>query len=59
MSPKRVYTPEVVEPAEMSELHQKLRIERVVIVHPNTHGTDNSVTLYGIRRAVRMRGASH
>jgi predicted TIM-barrel fold metal-dependent hydrolase len=57
MSPERVYTPEVVQPWEMSELHQKLAIERVVIVHPNTHGTDNSVTLYGMQaRGSNARG---
>ncbi|MGD1074004.1 MAG: amidohydrolase family protein [Bryobacteraceae bacterium] len=59
MSPERVYTPEVVEPREMSELHRKLGIERVVIVHPNTHGTDNSVTLYGMKaRGDNARGVA-
>ena len=53
MSPDRVYTPEVREPEQMAELHRRLHMERVVIVHPNTHGTDNSVSLH----AMRARGA--
>jgi predicted TIM-barrel fold metal-dependent hydrolase len=38
----------------MAELHQRLKIERVVIVTPSVYGTDNSSTLYGIK----ARGAS-
>ena len=57
MSPARVYTPEVREPEAMAALHQALGVERVVIVHPNTHGTDNSVTLYGMKaRGANSRG---
>ena len=59
MSPERVYTPEVFEPEQMSALHRKLGIERVVIVHPNTHGMDNSVTLYGMEaRGANARGVA-
>jgi len=59
MSPERVYTPEVAEPEQMSALHRKLGMERVVIVHPNTHGTDNSVTLYGMEaRGANARGVA-
>jgi predicted TIM-barrel fold metal-dependent hydrolase len=59
MSPERVYTPEVCEPEQMSALHRRLGMERVVIVHPNTHGTDNSVTLYGMQaRGANARGVA-
>jgi predicted TIM-barrel fold metal-dependent hydrolase len=59
MSPERVYTPEVFEPEQMSALHRRLGMERVVIVHPNTHGTDNSVTLYGMQaRGANARGVA-
>jgi predicted TIM-barrel fold metal-dependent hydrolase len=59
MSPERVYTPEVREPEQMSALHRRLGMERVVIVHPNTHGTDNSVTLYGMKaRGANARGVA-
>jgi predicted TIM-barrel fold metal-dependent hydrolase len=50
----RTYTPETATPEEMAELHQRLKIERVVIVTPSVYGTDNSSTLYGIK----ARGAS-
>jgi len=53
MAPERVYTPEVVEAEELIGFHRRLGFGRVVVVHPNTHGTDNSVTLY----AMRMYGA--
>jgi predicted TIM-barrel fold metal-dependent hydrolase len=43
-----VYTPEVIEAEDLTAFHKKLGFERVVIVHPNTHGTDNSVTLYAM-----------
>ena len=48
LAPDRVYTPEVVEAEELVNFHKKLGFERVVIVHPNTHGTDNSVSLYAM-----------
>jgi predicted TIM-barrel fold metal-dependent hydrolase len=54
MAPDRVYTPEVVEAEALIGFHHRLGFERVVVVHPNTHGTDNSVTLY----AMRMYGAN-
>jgi predicted TIM-barrel fold metal-dependent hydrolase len=54
MVPERVYTPEFVEAEELEEFHRRLGFERVAIVHPNTHGTDNSVTLY----AMTFRGAN-
>jgi predicted TIM-barrel fold metal-dependent hydrolase len=49
LAPERVYTPEIVEAEELTAFHKKLGFERVVIVHPNTHGTDNSVTLHAMR----------
>lgn len=45
----RSYTPPTALPAEMSTLHRRLGIERVVIVTPSVYGTDNSSTLYGLR----------
>jgi predicted TIM-barrel fold metal-dependent hydrolase len=50
----RVYTPEPASPEEMSALHKALRVDRVVIVTPSVYGTDNSVTLFGMK----ARGAS-
>lgn len=49
LAPDRVYTPEVVEAEELTAFHRKLGFERVVVVHPNTHGTDNSVSHYAMR----------
>ena len=51
--PGRSYTPETALPGEMASLHRALHIERVVIVTPSVYGTDNSATLYGMRRAAR------
>lgn len=48
LAPDRVYTPEIVEAEELVAFHKKLGFERVVIVHPNTHGADNSVSLYAM-----------
>jgi len=48
LAPDRVYTPEVVEAEELVAFHKRLGFERVVVVHPNTHGTDNSVSLYAM-----------
>jgi predicted TIM-barrel fold metal-dependent hydrolase len=55
--PGRSYTPEPALPREMSRLHRALHMERVVIVTPSTYGTDNSVTLYGMKaRGSTARG---
>jgi predicted TIM-barrel fold metal-dependent hydrolase len=55
----RTYTPEMASPEEMAELHQRLKIERVVIVTPSVYGTDNSSTLYGIKaRGAGARGVA-
>ena len=45
----RVFTPETALPDEMSALHRRLHIKRVVIVTPSVYGTDNSATLFGIK----------
>jgi predicted TIM-barrel fold metal-dependent hydrolase len=56
---RRVYTPEMALPAEMSALHKALRLQRVVIVTPSVYGTDNSATLYGMKaRGPDARGVA-
>jgi len=53
----RPYTPEPALPEEMSALHRALHMERVVIVTPSAYGTDNAVTLYGMKaRGANARG---
>jgi predicted TIM-barrel fold metal-dependent hydrolase len=53
----RTYTPEQAPPGKLAELHRTLRIERVVIVTPSIYGTDNSVTLWGMKaRGATARG---
>src|SRR3982074_487063 len=55
----RVYTPEPASPEEMSALHKALRVDRVVIVTPSVYGTDNSVTLFGMKaRGATARGVA-
>jgi predicted TIM-barrel fold metal-dependent hydrolase len=57
--PTRTYTPENALPAEMSQLHKALGIQRVVIVTPSVYGTDNSATLYGMKaRGKDARGVA-
>jgi len=57
--PGRVYTPEMALPEEMAALHRALRMQRVVIVTPSVYGTDNSVTLYGMKaRGADARGVA-
>jgi predicted TIM-barrel fold metal-dependent hydrolase len=59
LAPGRVYTPETVLPERMTEFHRTIGMERVVVVQPNTHGTDNSTTLYGMSvRGVNARGVA-
>src|SRR3954466_2329857 len=56
---KRVYTPELASPEEMSELHKALHMERVVIVTPSIYGPDNSPTLFGMKaRGPTARGVA-
>ena len=53
----RVYTPELALPEEMAQLHQALRMKRVVVVTPSIYGTDNSATLWGMKaRGADARG---
>jgi predicted TIM-barrel fold metal-dependent hydrolase len=55
----RVYTPETALPEEMEALHRSLHIARVVIVTPSVYGTDNAVTLYGMKaRGADARGVA-
>jgi predicted TIM-barrel fold metal-dependent hydrolase len=43
----------------MAELHQRLKIQRVVIVTPSVYGTDNSATLFGMKaRGADARGVA-
>src|ERR1700712_583335 len=56
---KRVYTPELASPEEMTALHKALRMERVVIVTPSIYGPDNSPTLFGMKaRGATARGVA-
>jgi len=53
----RAYTPDTALPEEMTALHRKLHMARVVIVTPSVYGTDNSATLYGLKaRGKSARG---
>jgi len=53
----RTFTPEPALPEEMSALHRALHMDRVVIVTPSAYGTDNAVTLYGMKaRGPNARG---
>ncbi len=56
---KRVYTPELASPEEMSALHKALHMQRVVIVTPSIYGPDNSPTLFGMKaRGADARGVA-
>jgi predicted TIM-barrel fold metal-dependent hydrolase len=55
----RVYTPETALPEEMAALHRALHVQRVVIVTPSVYGSDNSVTLWGMKaRGADARGVA-
>jgi predicted TIM-barrel fold metal-dependent hydrolase len=55
----RTYTPELATPKEMSALHSRLGLKRVVIVTPSVYGPDNSATLAGIKaRGKNARGVA-
>jgi predicted TIM-barrel fold metal-dependent hydrolase len=57
MARERSYSLAPALPAELAEMHQRLGIERVVIVTPSVYGTDNSSTLMGIAaRGAAARG---
>ena len=57
--PGRSYTPGTASPEEMSALHRTLHMQRVVIVNPSIYGTDNRVTLFGIKaRGANARGVA-
>jgi predicted TIM-barrel fold metal-dependent hydrolase len=55
----RTYTPETALPEEMTALHRRLHMERVVIVTPSVYGTDNRATLFGMKaRGPSARGVA-
>lgn len=55
----RTYTPEAAMPDEMAALHRALHIRRVVIVTPSVYGTDNAVSVYGMKaRGKDARGVA-
>src|ERR1700674_3326449 len=47
---RRVYTPPQALVEDLVELHDVLRMDRVVIVQPSVYGADNSCTLDAVRR---------
>jgi predicted TIM-barrel fold metal-dependent hydrolase len=49
LSTARTYTPPLALPLQLSQLHQKLGVQRVVIVTPSAYGTNNAATLWGVR----------
>jgi predicted TIM-barrel fold metal-dependent hydrolase len=55
----RKYTPGPASLADIAALHRALHIDRVVIVHPSTYGTDNAVTMDALRvLGARARGVT-
>jgi predicted TIM-barrel fold metal-dependent hydrolase len=55
----RTYTPDTALPEEMTELHRRLHIARVVIVTPSVYATDNSAMLSGLKaRGKTARGVA-
>jgi len=59
-SPDRSYTPQTALLADLVNMHQRIGIERFVIVTPSTYGTDNAVTLAVIQEhgLARTRGVA-
>ena len=56
---KRVYTPPPASIEQLLDLHNALRMDRVVIVQPSVYGADNSCTLDAVRRlGRRARGVA-
>lgn len=47
--PKRSYTPADASIEDLNQLHAQLGIDKVVIVHPSTYGTDNRCTLDALK----------
>lgn len=61
--PARAYTPGEASVAQLDDLHARLGIERVVVVHPSVYGTDNSASVDAIvamnqARPGRARGVA-
>jgi predicted TIM-barrel fold metal-dependent hydrolase len=56
---QRFYTPAMALPEEMSALHAKLGLQRVVIVTPSVYGANNSANVYGMQaRGAAARGVA-
>jgi hypothetical protein len=51
----RGYTPPVATAGDLLALQKALHLDRVVIVTPSVHGTDNAATLDGMRQLGRKR----
>ena len=49
LSPTRAFTPQPALPADMLRMHRSLGVQRVVIVTSSAYGTNNDVTMHGIR----------
>jgi predicted TIM-barrel fold metal-dependent hydrolase len=47
---RRTYTPPDASLEQLQALHQRLGIERVVVIQPSPYGTDNSCTLDAVKR---------
>ena len=50
LSPARAFTPMPALPADLQRMHRALGVQRVVLVTSSAYGTNNAVTLHGIRR---------
>lgn len=58
-SEQRSYTPEDCTFEDLMQLHEKLGIDRAVIVHGGAHGTDNRATLTALdRNPGKLRGVA-
>jgi predicted TIM-barrel fold metal-dependent hydrolase len=59
LSPKRLYTPGPASIHDLAAMHQAIRFERVVVVHPSPYGADNAVTVDAVRKlGARARGVA-
>ncbi|MBL8378177.1 MAG: amidohydrolase family protein [Burkholderiales bacterium] len=61
--PARAYTPGEASVAQLDDLHARLGIERVVVVHPSVYGSDNAASVDAIvamnqARPGRARGVA-
>jgi predicted TIM-barrel fold metal-dependent hydrolase len=56
-SPHRAYTPPSASLEQLVSMHDRIGVERVVIVQPSPYGTDNSCTLDAVKRLGRCARA--